>query len=257
MSSTISDPIWVGAGISVAIFIFLSWIRIAKQWDRAVILRLGKFARVSGPGLFIKLPFIETITEIVNVQILVTEIQAEEALTKDTVPVTVRAVMFWKVMNPKDAVVEVRDYKRSLQLAAQTTLRSAIGTHDFTDLLSKRDSVDKAIQETIEAKATAWGLEVLSIEIQDIDIPAELKDAMSREAQAEREQHARVILGQSEIEIAKKFVQASEIYGEDANAMKLREMNIIYETTKERGSTILLPTSLVDALSSSINKRAK
>jgi regulator of protease activity HflC (stomatin/prohibitin superfamily) len=230
--------IWIGSGI-----------KIADQWNRVIILRLGRFARVSGPGLFIRLPVIEKIAQWVNVRIRVTQIQAEAAMTKDTVPVTVKTVMFWRVVNPRDAVIEVDSYQQSLELAAQTALRTAIGTHDFTDLLCKRESVDEAIKESIEAKAEQWGLEVQSIEIQDVQIPDELQDAMSREAQAERENHARVILGESEISIANKFKEAASIYASDDVALQLRAMNIIYETTKERGATVLLPTQLVDALS--------
>ena len=241
---------WSIAIVVIAIGLWIaSWIRIANQWDRAIILRLGRFARVSGPGLFIKLPAIERIAQWVNVRIRVTQIQAEAAMTKDTVPVTVKTVMFWRVVNPRDAVIEVDSYQQSLELAAQTALRTAIGTHDFTDLLCKRESVDEAIKESIEAKAEKWGLEVQSIEIQDVQIPDELQDAMSREAQAERENHARVILGESEIAIANKFKEAASIYGLDNVALQLRAMNIIYETTKERGATVLLPTQLVDALS--------
>jgi regulator of protease activity HflC (stomatin/prohibitin superfamily) len=232
----------------ILIVIILTFARIATQWERAVILRLGKFRRVAGPGLFFKIPLAETITEWVSLRVEVTQIKAEKTLTKDTVPIDVQTVMFWRVVDARAAVVEVDDYENSLELAAQTALREAIGAHDFTELLTQRASVDAALRTAIEQKATAWGLEVQSIEIQDVQIPADLQDAMSREAQAEREKHARIILGESEIAIAQKFVDAAKIYETESVALQLRQMNIIYETTKERGSTILLPTTLLDAL---------
>jgi regulator of protease activity HflC (stomatin/prohibitin superfamily) len=242
------DWTWWHTAIAILLGIWIgTWIRIADQWNRAVILRLGRFARVSGPGLFFRIQLIETVAQWVNVQIRATQIQAQAAMTKDTVPVTVKTVMFWRVINPRDAVIEVDNYAQSLELAAQTALRTATGAHDFTDLLSKRESVNEVIKNAIEEKAKKWGLEVSSIEIQDVEIPSDLQDAMSREAQAEREQHARVILGASEVEIARKFKEAAEIYADDEKAFQLRAMNIIYETTKEKGSTILLPTTLVDA----------
>lgn len=236
----------------VAFFVLLLFARIANQWDRAVILRLGKFQRVAGPGLFFKWPFVERIADWVSVQVEVTQIKAEQSLTKDTVPVNVKTVMFWRVLDPRAAVVDVADYQASLSLAAQTALREAIGGHDFTDLLSERESVDAAIKRSIEDKAKAWGLEVQSIEIQDVQIPEDLQRAMSQEAQAEREQHARTILATSEVTIAEQFVKAAKVYENDPVALQLRAMNIIYETTKDRGSTILLPTSMLDAMSSAI-----
>lgn len=254
------DPSWdwisllihaAEAAVAIAViwFVLRSALRIADQWNRAVILRLGKFSRVAGPGIFFKIPLVDQVTEWVSLQVEVTEIKAEQTLTKDTVPINVKTVMFWRVVDPRAAVVEVADYENSLELAAQTALREAIGAHDFTELLTQRASVDAALKAAIEEKAKAWGVEVQSIEIQDVKIPDELQEAMSREAQAEREQHARVILGESEIAIAQKFVDAAKVYETNAVALQLRAMNIIYETTKERGSTILLPTGMLDALS--------
>jgi regulator of protease activity HflC (stomatin/prohibitin superfamily) len=260
-SGTVGDPsIWaplwfitnhwpaVVAGIIVGLLLVRT-IHVADQWNRAVVLRLGKFHRVAGPGLFIKLPFIERIAEWVSVQIEVTNIKAEKTLTKDTVPVDVKTILFWKVTDPRAAVIEVADYEESLEKAAQVSLREAIGAHDFTELLSQRDKMDDLIRSSIERKIIGWGVEVASVEIQDVEIPEDLQDAMSREAQAEREKHARVILGQSEVEIATQLIAAAKIYEGDPVALQLRAMNIIYETTKERGSTVLLPTSLVDAFS--------
>lgn len=235
-------------GLAIGYLLIRSCIRIADQWDRAVILRLGRFSRIAGPGIFFKIPFVDVICDWTSLQVEVTQIKAEKTMTKDTVPVNVQTVMFWRVIDPRAAIVEIDDYQNSLELAAQTALREAIGAHDFTELLSDRASVDVALKKAIEAKAAAWGLEVQSIEIQDVQIPADLQAAMSREAQAEREQHARVILGESEIAIAQKFVDAARVYDGDQIALQLRAMNIIYETTKERGSTILLPTGMLDAL---------
>lgn len=238
----------------LAIIVLLGTVRIANQWERGVILRLGKFNRIGGPGMFLKIPLVEWITERVSLQIEVTDIKAEKALTKDTVPVDVQTVLFWRVIDPVKAVIEVFDYEESIQKAAQVSLREAIGAHTFVELLSDREKIDRLIMEAVARKATAWGVEVQAIEIKDVTIPADLEAAMSREAQAERERHARIILGDSEIQIAEKFVAASKVYGDDSTALQLRAMNIIYETTKERGSTILLPTGMLDALSSAFKK---
>lgn len=224
--------------------------RIASQWNRAIILRLGKFHRVAGPGLFFKIPGIDKIAEWVTLQIQVTPIAAERTLTKDTVPINVRAVMTWRVTDPRAAVVEVADYEKAVDMACQVALREVIGASDFTELLSERVRIDVHLAEILAKKTATWGIEVTSVDIQDVQIPSELEEAMSREAQAERERHARVILGQSEVEIAAKFAAAAEVYAKSPGAMQLRAMNIIYETTKERGATILLPTTMIDALSS-------
>ena len=248
---------WLPWGILVIflLIVVFSTFHIADQWNRAVILRLGKFNRVAGPGFFLKMPFLENIAEWVSIQIEVTNIKADKTLTKDTVPVDVKTILFWKVTDPRAAVIEVADYEESLEKAAQVSLREAIGAHDFTELLSERDKIDELIRASIARKIVGWGVEVASVEIQDVEIPAELQDAMSREAQAERERHARVILGQSEIDIAEQLKKAAAVYEQDPVALQLRAMNIIYETTKERGSTILLPSSLVDAFASIV--RAK
>lgn len=241
--------------IVVLIVALLGSVHIASQWDRAVVLRLGKFSRVMGPGLFLTWPFLEHIAEWVSVQIEVTKVNAEKTLTKDTVPINVQAVLFWRVTDPRAAVVEVAEYQDSLESAALVALREIIGTVPLTLLLSEREIIDAKLRESIAKKTEGWGVEIRAVDIQDVLIPDELEDAMSREAQAERERHARVILGQSEIDIAKQLVEAAKIYEADEVALQLRAMNIIYETTKERGSTILLPSSIVDALSGTLIKK--
>jgi regulator of protease activity HflC (stomatin/prohibitin superfamily) len=234
--------------ISIVLIILLTGsMRIAKEYERLVIFRLGKFRRVAGPGLIFKNPLFDRIEERVTLQTVATTIKAEASLTKDTVPVNVKTVLYWQVIDPKAAAINVESYYNAIVLTAQVALREAIGATDFTDLLSKRDTVDDLIRIAVARKAKDWGLEVLSVEIQDVVIPDDLQEAMSREAQAEREKHARIILGASEIEIAKQLIQAAEIYDSDPTALRLRAMNIIYETTKERGATILLPSDLVDA----------
>lgn len=241
-------------GFLVLIWLVSRFVHIIPQWERAVILWLGKFDYVAGPGLFFTIPFIQRITERVSLQVEVTNISAEKALTKDTVPVNVQTVLFWKVTDARAAIIEVSDYEDSIVSAAQVALREAIGAHTFVELLSDREKIDIIIMQAVARKATSWGIEVQAIEIRDVTIPADLEAAMSREAQAERERHARIILGDSEIQIAEKFVAAAQVYKDHPIAIQLRAMNIIYETTKERGSTILLPTGMLDALSGLMNK---
>lgn len=236
--------------IIIVVSLLRSMVRVADQWDRAVILRLGRFSRVAGPGLFFKVPFIDKIAEWVSVQVEVVSITADQSLTRDTVPVDVKAVVFYKVVDPRAAVVEVADYAKSVSTLSQVSLRESIGANDLSQLLSEREKLDTAIKEAVQRKSQDWGIEVIGVEIRDVEIPDELQDAMSREAQAEREKKARIILGQSEVEIAEKFVAAAKVYERNPIALQLRSMNIIYETTKERGSTILLPSTLVDSLGS-------
>jgi regulator of protease activity HflC (stomatin/prohibitin superfamily) len=246
-----------GALIFLMIFaILFSSVKIADQWNRAVILRLGRFNRIAGPGLFFKVPIVDAIAEWVSLRTEVTEVKAENSLTKDTVPVSVTTIIYWKVVDPRAAVVNVDDYKAAIYKTAQVALREAVGSHDFSQLLSERESVDSVIRDSISRKTHDWGIEVASVDIRDVEIPANLQNAMSQEAQAERERHARVILGQSEKDIAAVFLEAAKIYEEDPVALQLRKMNILYETMKGEGNTmILLPTDIAEALGNLTNGR--
>lgn len=222
--------------------------RICTQMNRAVIFRLGKFHRVAGPGIFFKIPFVDKIEDWVSLQTEVTHVVADKSLTKDTVPVTVDSIIYWRVVDPKDAVLTVDDYSAAILTTAQVALRESIGSHTFSDLLSQRESVDAVIAAAIEKKVKAWGIVVDSVDIRDVVIPEALQNAMSQEAQAERESHARAILGSSEKAIADNFVAAAQVYADHPMALELRKMNIIYEM-REGGNMVLLPTQLLDALS--------
>jgi regulator of protease activity HflC (stomatin/prohibitin superfamily) len=229
-------------------FYFAFALKMAQQWDRAVVLRLGKLHAVRGPGLFFLVPIVDQVTTWIDQRIRTSEFSAEQALTRDTVPVNVDAIVFWMVHDAERAALEIADYNSAVQRVAQTSLRETIGSSLLSDLLADRKEADAALKETIGAKTAEWGVTVNSVEIRDVAIPANLQDAMSRQAQAEREKQARVTLGAAEEEVAQKFVNAAKLYAQNPEALQLRAMNIIYETTKERGATILMPSSMVDAM---------
>jgi regulator of protease activity HflC (stomatin/prohibitin superfamily) len=226
-------------------------ILMARQWERAVVLRLGKLRGIYGPGLFLLVPFIDEVSVWVDQRIQTTEFNAEQALSKDTVPVDVDAVIFWQIHDPERAALEIADYRSAIERVAQTSLREMVGSSLLSSLLADRKHSDHVLLGEIGRKTAEWGVTAISVEIRDISVPANLQDAMSREAQAQREAAARLHLGQAEQEVAKKFVEAAEIYAQSPAALQLRAMNIIYETTKERGATILMPSAMVDAMNPS------
>jgi regulator of protease activity HflC (stomatin/prohibitin superfamily) len=233
--------------------IFLGYsVKMAQQWERAVVLRLGKLHSVKGPGLFILVPIIDQVAVWIDQRIRTSEFSAEQALTRDTVPVNVDAIVFWMVHDPERAALEIADYNSAVQRVAQTSLREMIGSSVLSDLLSERKEADATLKQVIGAKTAEWGVTVNSVEIRDVAIPDNLQDAMSRQAQAEREKQARVTLGAAEEEVAQKFVNAARLYMQSPEALQLRAMNIIYETTKERGATILMPSSMVDAMNPAV-----
>jgi len=221
---------------------------MANQWERAVVLRLGRLKAIRGPGLFAIVPFVDSVASWLDQRIQTTEFDAEQALSKDTVPVNIDAIVFWQVHDPQRAALEITDYRQAVGRVAQTSLREMVGSSMLATLLSDRKQGDLMLRDEIGAKTAEWGVSIISVEIRDIGVPAALQDAMSRQAQAERERLARVLLGQAELEVAHKFVEAAEIYGRSPAALQLRAMNIIYETTKERGATILIPSAMVDSM---------
>jgi regulator of protease activity HflC (stomatin/prohibitin superfamily) len=223
-------------------------LKMANQWERAVVLRLGRLQSISGPGMFWIVPVIDQVAYWLDQRIQTTEFNAQSALSKDTVPVNIDAVIFWQVHDTERAALEITDYRRAIAQVAETSLREMVGSSMLSTLLAERKQSDEALREVIGRKTGDWGISVISVEIRDIGVPAALQDAMSRQAQAERERLARVALAQAEQEVAAKFVEAADIYGRSPAAMQLRAMNIIYETTKERGTTILIPTAMVDAM---------
>jgi len=239
---------WLAGGLVVLAFLIPQSIMVADQWERAVVLRLGKLTAIRGPGMFAIVPFIDNVASWLDQRIQTTEINAEKALSKDTVPVNIDAVVFWQIHDPQRAALEITNYRQAITQVAQTSLREIVGSSLLSTLLSERKQGDQQLREDIGRKTAEWGVSVLSVEIRDIGVPPALQDAMSRQAQAEREKLARVLLGQAEQEIAQKFVEAADIYARSPAALQLRAMNIIYETTKERGATILIPTAMVDSM---------
>jgi regulator of protease activity HflC (stomatin/prohibitin superfamily) len=237
----------VGFGI-VAVFVLFS-LKMANNWERFVILRAGKLSSVKGPGLFMIIPVIDAVAAVIDERIQTTGFNAEQALTRDTVPVNVDAIIFWHVHDAQAAALNITDYRSAIDRVAQTSLREMIGSSHLSELLSERKQADEVLRAEIARKTADWGISVNAVEIRDVAIPVALQDAMSRQAQAEREKEARVILGSAEAAIAQKFVDAANTYGSNAAALHLRAMNIIYETTKERGATILMPTTMVDSMS--------
>jgi regulator of protease activity HflC (stomatin/prohibitin superfamily) len=228
--------------------VFLFSLKVADQWDRVIVLRLGKFYRVRQPGVFWLVPFVDTVAKWIDTRVQTTDLTAEQTLTKDTVPVDVDAIMFWLVYDPKKAALEVTNYGNAVTWAAQTALRDLIGKTMLADLLVGRDVLDKQLQEIIDARTEPWGISVQSVEIREIKIPGELQDTMSRQAQAERERQARVILGESEKQIAKSFAEAAEMYVDNPTALHLRAMNMLFEGLKEKGSLMIIPSSAIDSM---------
>jgi regulator of protease activity HflC (stomatin/prohibitin superfamily) len=239
---------WIAAVLVLIAALIPQLLLMANQWERVVVLRLGKLYAIRGPGLFVIIPFVDTIASWIDQRIHTTEINAEQALTKDTVPVNIDAVVFWQVHDPERAALEIADYRQAITRVSQTSLREMVGSSLLSTLLSDRKQGDALLRQEIGRKTAEWGVAVSSVEIRDIGVPSSLQDAMSRQAQADRERLARVLLGQAEQEVAQKFVEAAETYARSPGALQLRAMNIIYETTKERGATILIPTAMVDSL---------
>ncbi|OGO75966.1 MAG: peptidase [Chloroflexi bacterium RIFOXYC12_FULL_59_14] len=223
-------------------------LRIASQWEKAIILRLGRFHKLAGPGLFWMVPIIDTLPAWIDHRVMVTPFTAEKTLTKDTVPVDVDAVLFWVVWDAEKAALEVKDYVSAISWAAQTALREIIGQMTLADILVGRSKMDQDLQKIIDERTTPWGVTVQSVEIRDVIIPPDLEDAMSSQAQAERERQARVILGESEMQIAASFSEASKAYINNPTALHLRAMNMLFEGLKEKGALVIVPSSAVDTM---------
>jgi regulator of protease activity HflC (stomatin/prohibitin superfamily) len=244
-------PLFAAPFFALAVLIAAS-LKMANVWQRFVVLRAGKLQGVKGPGLFLIVPVLDSVVAVIDQRIQTTAFNAEQALTRDTVPVNVDAIIFWQVSDAEKAALEITDYRQAIDRVAQTSLREMIGSSMLSALLSDRRNADQKLREEIAGKTGRWGVAVNSVEIRDVAIPVALQDAMSREAQAEREKQARVILGSAEAEVAAKFVEAARAYAGHPAALQLRAMNIIYETTKERGATILMPTGMVDAMNPAV-----
>jgi regulator of protease activity HflC (stomatin/prohibitin superfamily) len=242
----ISIPVMIAS--IVASLLIASSIQIADQWEKAIVLRMGRFSGLKGPGLFFIIPIIDQINSYIDQRVRVTEFRAEQTLTKDTVPVNVDAVVYWTVWDVEKAALEVQEYVKAIAYVAQTDLRDIIGKHELAELLQDREKIAEALQKTLDSNTNPWGITCQTVGIRDIIIPQGLADAMSKQAQAERERKARVILGTAETEIAEKFAKASEQYSNNPIALHLRGMNMLYEGLKEKGSMVIVPSSALDSM---------
>jgi len=244
---SMQNPAGISAGIVLGLVLMQSP-KVAQQWERAVVLRLGRFVGLRGPGLFWIVPFVDTVSSWIDQRTITTSFAAEQTLTSDTVPVNVDAVLFWMVHDAQKAALEVQDYSQAVSWAAQTALRDIIGRTTLTDLLRGRERIEAELQQLIDQRSNPWGVTVQSVEMRDVVIPGALQDAMSREAQAAREKQARIILGQAEMEIAHSFQEAAKSYHENPTALHLRAMNMLYEGLKEKGALMLIPSSAVESM---------
>ena len=244
---TTKQPGFIPAGALVGLY-FLFAVKVANQWEKAAVLRFGKYQGLKGPGLFFILPVVEKISGFVDQRIRVTDVTAESALTRDTVPVNVVAIVFWVVWDAEKCFLEVSDFSQAVQLSAQTALLESIGRHQLAQMITERETLGKELQRILDAKTNSWGITVQSVEIRDVHIPAALEDAMSRQAQAERERQARIVLGTAETEIAAKFADAALLYKDNPVALHLRAMNMLYEAMKEKGAMVIVPSSAVETM---------
>jgi regulator of protease activity HflC (stomatin/prohibitin superfamily) len=238
-------PLFIAAAIGIYL---LFAIQVADQWEKVAVLRLGRYQGLKGPGAFHIIPIVDTLSRYVDQRVRVTSVSAESTLTRDTVPTNVDAIVFWVVWNVEKAVLEVADFKEAILLSAQTALRESIGRHELGQMITDRESMGHELQRILDEKTNPWGITIQSVEIRDVRIPAGLEDAMSRQAQAERERQARIILGQAETDISEKFAQAAIVYRDNPVALHLRAMNMLYEAVKEKGSMVIVPSSAVETM---------
>ncbi len=241
------QPVGIIVGGVVGLY-FLFAIKVVQQWEKVAVLRLGKYVGLRGPGLCHIVPVVETLSPYVDQRVRVASVSAESTLTRDTVPVNVDAIVFWMVWNAEKSILEVENFVDAINMSAQTALRESIGRHELAQMITERETLGKQLQQILDEKTNPWGITVQSVEIRDVKIPQALEDAMSRQAQAERERQARNILGQAETEIADKFAAAAATYRNDPTALHLRAMNMLYEAIKERGSMVIVPSSAVETM---------
>lgn len=246
-SALTGHPAGLIAGLVAALYLAFA-IKIADQWEKAVVLRLGRYRGLRGPGAFVIIPLVDAVSGFVDQRVRVTDVRAETALTKDTVPVNVDAIVFWVVWNVEKAILEVENFNQAIVLSAQTALRESIGRHELSQMITERETLGRELQGILDEKTGPWGITVQSVEIRDVNIPKELEDAMSRRAQAERERQARIILGTAETEISDKFALAAQVYHDNPIALHLRAMNMLYEAIKEKGSMVIVPSSAVETM---------
>ena len=247
LTALVQNPAPLVVCVLIGLYLLFA-IRMADQWEKVAVLRLGKYIGLRGPGMFTIIPVVDTLSRYVDQRVRVANVSAESTLTRDTVPVNVDAIVFWLVWNAEKSILEVQDFAQAIEFSAQTALRESIGRHELHQMVAEREMMGKELQRILDEKTTGWGITVQSVEIRDVQIPPALQDAMSREAQAERERRARIILGTAETEIAEKFGQAALTYQHNPTALHLRAMNMLYEAIKEKGSMVIVPSSAVETM---------
>jgi regulator of protease activity HflC (stomatin/prohibitin superfamily) len=238
-------PLW--AGIAVGLYLMFS-IKVVQQWQRVAILRFGRYRALRGPGIFMIVPVVDTLSRFVDQRVRVATVTAESTLTRDTVPVNVDAIVFWLVWNAEKSILEVENFTDAVHMSAQTALRESIGRHELAQMITERESMGQQLQLILDAKTNPWGITIQSVEIRDVRIPQALENAMSQQAQAERERQARLILGDAETQVANKFAEAARTYGDNPGALHLRGMNMLYEAMKEKGAMVIVPSTAVDTM---------
>lgn len=246
--TTLTQRQWPAIVFAIIGLYLLYSIRVVRQWEKVALLRLGHYVGLRGPGIFFIVPVLETLSPFVDQRVRVTTVTAESTLSRDTVPVDVDAIVFWLVWNAEKAILEVESYLDAITLSAQTALRESIGRHELAQMITDREALGRELRRILDDKTNPWGITVQSVEVRDVRIPQALQDAMSRQAQAERERQARIILGQAETEISDKFVKAAQAYEQNPTALHLRAMNMLYEAIKERGSMVIVPSSAVETM---------
>jgi regulator of protease activity HflC (stomatin/prohibitin superfamily) len=246
-SKMIHSPIPVIAGVAIGVFLMFS-IKVVQQWQRVAILRFGKYRGLRGPGIFLIVPIMDTLSRFVDQRVRVATVTAESTLTRDTVPVNVDAIVFWLVWNAEKSILEVENFTEAVNMSAQTALRESIGRHELAQMITERESMGQQLQLILDAKTNPWGITIQSVEIRDVRIPQALENAMSQQAQAERERQARLILGDAETQVAVKFAEAARTYGDNPGALHLRAMNMLYEAMKEKGAMVIVPSTAVETM---------
>ena len=247
VAALIKNPVPLFVGGVIGVYLLFA-IKVVQQWEKVALLRLGRYVGLRGPGWFHVVPVFETISHYIDQRVRVHSVTAESTLTRDTVPVNVDAIVFWMVWNAEKAILEVENFTEAVNMSAQTALRESIGRHELAQMITEREVMGRQLQQILDEKTNPWGITVQSVEIRDVRIPQSLEDAMSQQAQAERERQARVILGHAEVQVSEQFAEASRVYNDNPGALHLRAMNMLYEAIKERGSMVIVPSSAVETM---------
>ena len=240
-------PVFVLLGVFIGLYLLFA-IVVVDQWQKVAVLRFGRYRGLRGPGVFLIIPIVDTLSRFVDQRVRVTTVSAESTLTRDTVPVNVDAIVFWLVWNAEKSILEVEDFKEAITLSSQTALRESIGRHQLAQMITERETMGRELQKILDEKTTSWGITVQSVEIRDVRIPQALENAMSQQAQAERERQARVILGDAEVQVSAQFAEASRVYADNPGALHLRGMNMLYEAIREKGAMVLVPSSAIETM---------